>query len=120
MVHANHFLSPAAMAKMTDLGLLVTPDSLYRDARVRHALAARSGAIAISDLMDAFADRYGYPHSVCRPPTANSAGTLVSTVATVIMDVTARKMFIAVAPYQRAEYWEFDFQSPAPRRMEAG
>lgn len=120
LVHANHFLSPGAMAKVTDLGLLVTPDSLYRDERVRRALGVRRGAIAIADLMDAFADRYGSPYAVCRSPVADDTGTLVSTVATLIMDVTARKMLIAVAPYEGADYWEFDFQSPAPRRVEAG
>jgi len=28
------------------------------------------------------------------------------------MDVTARKMLVAVAPYDGAEYWEFDFRVP--------
>jgi len=70
------------MAKVTDLGLLVTPDSLYRDERVRRALGARRGAIAIADLMDAFCGPLRL--SLCRlqVSVADDSGTLVSTVAT--------------------------------------
>jgi isopenicillin-N N-acyltransferase-like protein len=117
LVHSNHFLSPGALAKMTDLGLLVTPDSLYRDERVRRTLAARRGAIAIADLKEVFADRYGAPYAVCRSPVVNSTGSLTSTVASIVMDVTARTAIIAVAPFRGAEYWEYDFMSKSPRRV---
>ena len=40
LVHANHFVSPVALGKLKDTGILNTPDSLYRDIRVRGAASA--------------------------------------------------------------------------------
>src|SRR5258708_21228469 len=38
LVHANHFVSPVALGKLKDTGIASTPDSLYRDIRVRELL----------------------------------------------------------------------------------
>src|SRR5690606_31841471 len=35
IVHSNHWLSPVALSKLKDTGVLVSPCSLYRHTRVR-------------------------------------------------------------------------------------
>jgi isopenicillin-N N-acyltransferase-like protein len=114
LVHANHFASIGAQAKMIDLGLHVTPDSLHREERVRAMLSARLGSIDIPDLKTVFADRRGAPHAVCRSPVLGPGGGTSSTVATIIMDVTQRRALIAVAPYRGAEFWQYDLTSNQP------
>lgn len=107
LVHANHFRSTGALAKVRDLGLANTPDSLYRDSRVAARLAARRGDIRIDDLKDAFADQFGAPRAVCRSPVAGERGGTTSTVATLIMDVTERRLLAAATPYAGATYMEY-------------
>lgn len=103
LVHANHFVSPGARARLHDTGLTVTPDSLYRDDRVRAALDRRRGAITVQTMLDAFADDFGSPASVNRPPTTGPGGGEVSTVACIVMDVTDRTMTVVPTPYARSE-----------------
>ena len=121
MVHANHFMSIGALAKLRDIGLLVTPDSLYRVTRVRSRLERDHGALKASDFVAAFADRYGSPYAVCRTSVEDVArGKKPSTVATIIMDTQARRMWIAPTPYlhERAAYWQYDFESASPTRSD--
>ena len=74
LVHANHFESPAALAKLRDTGLPSTPDSAYRAQRVRGHLAPKRGAIGIDDLKAAFFDDFASPYAVCRPPRPAAIG----------------------------------------------
>jgi isopenicillin-N N-acyltransferase-like protein len=107
LVHANHFQSPGALAKVRDIGLETNVDSLYRQRRVQAHLAERAGSIQPTDLMTAFADRYGSPRAVCRSPVTGPGGKTSSTVATVVMDTTARKMWVAKQPYDDHYYREY-------------
>jgi isopenicillin-N N-acyltransferase-like protein len=107
LVHANHFVSQAALAKVRDTGLETQPHSLYRDRRVREHLLARSGRISIEDLKAALSDRYGRPYAVCREPVAVRGGAVCSTVATVIMDLTVRRMWVALTPYREHSFHEY-------------
>jgi isopenicillin-N N-acyltransferase-like protein len=122
LVHSNHFVSPGALAKLVDVGLAVTPDSLYRDTRVRARLEHNRGRISGADFKEAFGDSFGSPYSVCRRPSEGGpGGGQVSTVASIIMDVTARKAWIAPTPYKEgSRYWEYDLESPAPRLRDPG
>lgn len=121
IVHANHFMSVGALARLRDIGLRVTPDSLYRVTRVRSRLERERGAITAAVFADAFADRYGTPYAVCRTSVEDVArGKKTSTVATIIMDVQARRLWIAPTPYvhERAIYWQYDFESAQPTRRD--
>ena len=84
-VHANHWISEAGRAKVRDTGLQETPDSIYRDKRVRDALTPRRGKLTLEDFREAFFDDYQTPYSVCRPPRPNNRGALVSTSAMILM-----------------------------------
>lgn len=104
IVHANHFVTQGAIAAYQDMALHVTPDSLYRDVRVRRRLEARHGQLTVDDFKDAFADDWGAPFGVCRSPAEGPGGDSAATLASVIMDVTAREMLVAAKPYEGAHY----------------
>jgi isopenicillin-N N-acyltransferase-like protein len=84
-VHANHWISEAGRAKVKDTGLQETPDSIYRDKRVRDSLAPKRGKLTLEDFRQAFFDDYATPYSVCRPPRPNNRGAIVATSAMVLM-----------------------------------
>lgn len=99
LVHANHFVTQAARARAADRGYLSTPDTLYRDARVRAALEARRGRLTADDLKAAFFDDWGTPFAVCRPPRPSvGADNLTATVAMVVMRPAEGLMEIAPMP----------------------
>ena len=98
IVHANHWQSPAALARLRDTGLANTPDSIYRDQRVRTALLARDGRVTMDDVRAALFDDWQSPWSVCRPPRMNLGGNLSATVAMVLMRPGAGEMDIAPLP----------------------
>jgi isopenicillin-N N-acyltransferase-like protein len=110
LVHANHFTSVAALAKVRDVGIQTNTDSLYRDRRVREHLEERQGDITAADFQEAFADRYGAPRAVCRSPIAGPGGKTSSTVATIVMDTTAQTMLIAKRPYEHKNFQKYSLQ----------
>jgi isopenicillin-N N-acyltransferase-like protein len=97
LVHANHWLSPAALARLRDTGLDATPDSLYRQERVRSHLATRA-PLGLAELRDAFVDDFGSPWSVCRPPRRGLSGNLTATVAMILLDPGQGELWAAPLP----------------------
>jgi isopenicillin-N N-acyltransferase-like protein len=97
IVHANHWASPAALAKLVDTGRANSPDSQYRDWRVRTLLNGKS-KLDREDLKAAFFDDFCTPYSVCRPPRPGSHDTQSATVAMVIMEPGAGVMEVAPLP----------------------
>lgn len=105
LVHANHFLSPAAQAKVVDRGLLNGMDTLYRDRRVRARLDRAGDQITQADFEEAFSDAFGHPAGVLRSPVSRSRNQSISaTVATILMDASARTMRVRQSPYKQGEY----------------
>lgn len=119
LVHANHFLSPAAIARYEDIGLQVTPDSLYRDILVRKRLEQNIGKLGLQDFADAFADTRGHPYGVCKHPSAGPGGKLSCTVATVIMDTQAGVLYVAKSPYNSIQFWRYDFDCSKPSPVDS-
>ncbi len=107
LVHANHFKTPGALARVVDRSLETTPDSLYRDRRVTEQLAANAGHLTEQHVIDALQDRFGAPRAVCRSPSAGPGGASAATVATIVIDPTARKMRIAPAPFLPHRFTEY-------------
>lgn len=118
LVHANHWQSQAALAKLKDTGLANTPDSLYRDRRVRAALMARHPGITLDDLRAAFFDDWQSPWSVCRPPRMNMGGNLSATVAMILMRPGSGVMEIAPLPALNCDFTRYEL-NPAPLRAAA-
>lgn len=108
LVHSNHFRNPAAKVKLKDTGVGRYPDTLYRDRRVEAHLASRRGRITVDDFKQAFRDHYGKPNSVCRHAAERPGGTVIMTVASIIIDAAARKMWIAPGPACEHEYTEYE------------
>jgi len=98
LVHANHWISPAALAKLKDTGLDDTPDSVYRDWRVRRLLEAHGRILDREAAKAALFDDFATPYSVCRPPRPSQSGNLVATVAMIAMEPAAGLMEVAPLP----------------------
>ena len=98
LVHANHWQSPLALAKLKETGLADVPDSLYRDWRVRRHLEAVGNSLGIDDVKSALADDFGSPYAVCRPPIIDDGERLSATVATIVMTPASGVMEIAPLP----------------------
>lgn len=107
LTHANHFKHPAVVGRVADVGLLRHPESLYRDRRVRACLETDGAAIDVDSFKAAFADEFGAPNAVCRPPTPRADGSISATVAALVMDAADGRMWAAPSPYAGARYAEY-------------
>lgn len=97
IVHANHWVSEVALSKLRDTGRASTPESAYRDWRVRRLLNEKQ-QLTREDLKRALFDDFGTPYSVCRPPRPGSHDNLSATVAMVVMEPAAGLMEVAPLP----------------------
>lgn len=107
LVHANHWITPSARAKLRDIGLRSGPNSLYRQRRVEHALRTHPAAIDMDFVKHVLADEYGKPDSVLRSPKPVSFDSISATVATTLMDPGAGRMWIARKPYEGRAFVEY-------------
>ncbi len=104
LVHANHWVSPVALAKLRDTGIANTPCTLYRDLRVRGLLAPQIGAITRESVKRALFDDFASPWSVCRPPRETVNGTTTATVAMIVMEPALGVMDVAPLPALNREF----------------
>ncbi|MFC3051856.1 C45 family autoproteolytic acyltransferase/hydolase [Kordiimonas pumila] len=105
--HANHFKHPTALLSVEDLSLARHPESLHRDGRARRQLEAANGKITAETFKTILADKFDSPNAICRTPAYRADGAYSCTVANLIMDTTAGKMWLAPAPYDGAVYTEY-------------
>lgn len=112
IVHANHFTSPIALAKLVDRGVTRFPDTLYRDWRVRKLLkeTAKPG---MDDLKRALADDFAAPFSVCRPPAPTPDGDTMATVAAIVMSPGKGIMDVAPLPSEGGAYTRYALHGAA-------
>ena len=113
LVHANHWQSPVALAKLKDTGIANTPDSLYRDIRVRDLLAPAIGSIDTDAVKDALFDDFASPWSVCRPPRPSLTTNLSATVAMIVMQPALGRMEVAMLPALNRTFRTFDLSGAA-------
>ncbi|CAN0501025.1 unnamed protein product [Phaeothamnion confervicola] len=99
LTHANHFKHPVALLSVKDIGLLRHPESLLRDSRAYERLDAGRASITVDTLKQVFADDFGEPHSICRPPAVRPDGSLSATVASLIMNAGSGDIWIAPSPF---------------------
>ncbi len=116
LVHANHWVSPVALAKLKDTGIANTPCTLYRDLRVRGLLAPQIGSITPETVKAALFDDFAAPWSVCRPPRETVNGTKTATVAMIVMEPALGIMEIAPLPAlnRRFTTYRLEVGQPAP------
>ena len=106
--HTNHFLAPRTAAPdtgPTDLALWAMPSSVVRLQRLRSAATART----LDDFGDLLADHADYPHSICaHPDPAAHPCEQGATIASVLMDLTARRIWLAAGNPCQAPYEQLD------------
>lgn len=107
IVHANHFQSPVALAKLKDTGIATTPDSLYRDLRVRELVEPAIGRLTRESVKAALFDDFASPWSVCRPPRLNTSSNLSASVAMVVMEPALGLMEVAMLPALNRQFTEY-------------
>ena len=124
LLHTNHFLSPGLHP--ADLSLWSMPSSAVRLQRLQvgayfQAAPGQAGANSQTEPgLDRFrallADHADYPHSICAHPDPNlhplEQG---ATIASVLMDLTARQMWVAPGPPCQAAYQQLDLSWLASR-----
>jgi len=115
IVHANHWQSPVALAKLKDTGIANTPDSLYRDLRVRGLLAPQLGGITREAVKAALFDDFATPWSVCRPPRPSVGGsTVTATVAMIVMEPAAGMLEAAPLPALARQFTTYSLEAGRP------
>jgi len=107
LVHANHWLSAAAQAKLRDTGIAITVDTLYRQRRVESAVRRLGGRVPVEALKEALADKYGWPDSVLRPPKPAPFDAISATVCTTIMRPARGEMEIARKPWVERHFHRY-------------
>ena len=125
LLHTNHFLS--LRLHPVDVSLWAMPSSAVRLQRLQAAatggatVAATGGATA-SAALDGFrallADHADYPHSICSHPDPDEHPLEQgATIASVLMDLNARRVWLAAGNPCQVPYAELDLSwltAPAP------
>lgn len=120
IVHANHFQSPVALSKLKDTGIANTPDSLYRDLRVRALIEPHLGAVTRETVKNALFDDFETPWSVCRPPRPNLSNNLSATVAMIVMEPMLGTMEVAMLPALNRTFTTYKLDMEIQRPTAAG
>ena len=120
LVHANHWVSPVALAKLKDTGIANTPCTLYRDVRVRELLAPDLGRLTRETVKTALLDDFAAPWSVCRPPRAGLTSTMTATVAMVVMEPALGIMEVAPLPALSPRFTNYRLESSSVAAAAAG
>src|SRR6185436_2630094 len=120
IVHANHWVSPVALAKLKDTGVANTPCTLYRDVRVRELLTPDLGRLTREAVKTALLDDFASPWSVCRPPRPGVTSTVTATVAMVVMEPALGLMEVATLPPLAPRFTTYRLDVPRAAAAVAG
>ena len=94
LLHTNHFLTPRL--DPVDLSLWAMPDSAVRLQRLQAATTARKHPPTLDDFRPLLADHADYPNSICaHPDPADHPREQGATIASVLMDLNARRLWLA-------------------------
>ncbi len=103
LVHANHFLSPAARAKLRDAGLVQGPDSLSRQIRMERLLR-RAPKPGVETVFAALGDRWGAPDGILTLDQTDENGIRIGTVASIVMVPETGDLYYNAAPQESAVF----------------
>ena len=102
--HTNHFLAPdLGPGPVTDLALWAMHSTVVRLQRLQAAKTART----LDDFRTVLADHADFPYSICaHPDPAEHPSEQGATIASVLMDLTAREIWLAAGnpcqtPYEQ-------------------
>ena len=121
LTHTNHFLRPIGGLK--DAGMWEGTSSPLRYMRMRRLLRQYAGRVSPDILQRILADHFDEPGSICRhtSPQLPEMEQIV-TVASVIMDLNTRTMWLADGnpchcPYRELDYHSLLYRAPTSERM---
>lgn len=110
LLHTNHFAS--GHLAWPDVGLWVMPDSPFRLERLREQLGP-APSVSLKDVRQALADHAGHPSGICCHPDERwDPLEQGETVASVLMDLDERTLWLAAGrpcttPYRELDYADF-------------
>jgi isopenicillin-N N-acyltransferase-like protein len=106
LVHANHYESERL--RPGDTGLATSASTLARAARARRLLRAHLGQITLDTYQALLSDHTYGPYAICRHADPGEPALQQSaTRASVVMDLSARTMYLAAGQPCREEYRPF-------------
>ena len=117
LLHSNHFLSPRFSGR--DVSVWAMPDSPVRLARAQAGVDALGRVPGLEDFRALLSDHANFPSGVCcHPDPRLHPHDQGATLASVLMDLSARQMWLAdgspcEAPYRRLDYAGF-LAKPSP------
>jgi isopenicillin-N N-acyltransferase-like protein len=115
LLHTNHFRSPAFDRK--DVSLWVMPDSPFRLERLKAAVASAQPDISLDTFRAVLADHANYPSGICcHPDRRMEPHDQGATVASVLMDLDARRIWVADGHPCTASYRELETGSLLAKR----
>ena len=108
LLHTNHFRSPRLHP--VDVSLWAMPSSAVRLQRLRAgATGYAAGSATLDDFRALLADHADYPHSICSHPDPHDHPLEQgATIASVLMDLNARRLWLAPGNPCQAPYSELD------------
>lgn len=121
LVHTNHFRSPAFDG--TEVSIWAIPDSPLRLERLRTLVRAEPGPLSLGTFERALADHANFPSAICsHPDTRYHPLEQAASVASILMELDSRRMWVAdghpcTAPYRELDYGEF-LSKPSPVRRQ--
>lgn len=126
LLHTNHFLAERLPVK--DVSPWAMPDGPFRLERLRSAVRAAGPELTLDGLGEMLADHASYPSGVCCHPDPRLPRLEQdATVASILMDLDERRMWVAdgppcTTPYRALDYAEL-LSKPstvAPERRGSG
>jgi len=105
ITHSNHFLHPALYENNLkgEIG-----SSIYRHRRLRNLLKKNLPAISMENAQNAMKDHFAQPKSICRHVDMTKHELKrVKTIASVIMDVTEKKLWLCKGNPCQGKYVEY-------------
>jgi len=92
--HTNHFTN--AGFNLKDVAFWDGPSSFFRLHRLQQQLNGRQEGIGVEQIRGFFGDHFNYPGSICRHPDPRVESIeRYGTVASIIMDLSDQKMWLA-------------------------
>ncbi len=112
LVHTNHFLTPRLQTG--DRGIAESDNTLARYGRAVRLLRAQVGQVTVETLKSIFCDHFNHPKSICRHPDPDQPDIERSaTLASMILDLTAGQMHLAVGEPCQGDYYTVELRVQA-------
>jgi isopenicillin-N N-acyltransferase-like protein len=119
LLHTNHFVARTFGGR--DVGLWAIPDSPFRLARLRSLVDAAGRPLGEAAFRELLTDHAGHPFGICCHPDARAQPQdQGATVATVVMDLERRRLWLSdgspcETPFRELDYGSF-LSKPSPVR----